>query len=213
MPIQAWRAVKAYRKGRWNPMDRTINRHRFGTGDRVEVLTHFTGTWAGGFEIASTNAHGCHVRRVCDGEVLPVVFGYDDIRPIAPTPELDANLPSTDAEVLRDSQCRGSVVLRLPATLDIATVEAIRDSVLDAVDHASGDVVLDLDAVEFLDSYGIRLLITARRRAWERDLPVRLHGGKPLIRDLLDLVGQDPLYRPETRGSATSRIGALRSAG
>ena len=54
-------------------MDRTINRQRFGTGDRVEVLTHFTGTWAGGFEIASTSPNGCHVRRVCDGEVLPVL--------------------------------------------------------------------------------------------------------------------------------------------
>jgi hypothetical protein len=40
------------------------------------------------------------------------------------------------------------------------------------------------------------LLVTLRRRAWDRDLPFRLHGGKPLIRDLLELVGQDPLYHP-----------------
>ena len=64
--------------------------------------------------------------------------------------------------------------------------------------------MLDLDGVEFLDSYGIRLLITARRRAWERDLLVRLEGGKPLIRDLLEFVGQDPLYHPEPRTSTTS---------
>ena len=63
-------------------------------------------------------------------------------------------------------------------------------------DSADGEVVFDLDAVRFLDSYGIRLLVTVRRRAWERDLLVRLQGGRPLIRDLLDLVGQDPLYQP-----------------
>jgi anti-anti-sigma factor len=91
--------------------------------------------------------------------------------------------------------------VRLPAVLDIATVEAVHDSVFAAVDQARGEVVLDLDGVEFLDSYGIRLLVTARRRAWERDLVVRLEGGKPLIRDLLELVGTDPLYRPEPRTS------------
>jgi anti-anti-sigma factor len=87
--------------------------------------------------------------------------------------------------------------LRLPADLDIATVEAIHDAVIDAVDHAGGEIVLDLDGVRFIDSYGIRLLVTVRRRAWDRDLPFRLHGASPLIRDLLELVGEDPLYRSE----------------
>jgi anti-anti-sigma regulatory factor len=41
--------------------------------------------------------------------------------------------------------------VRLPADLDIATVEAIREAVLDAVD-AYGEVVLDLDGVHFLAS-------------------------------------------------------------
>jgi hypothetical protein len=50
------------------------------------------------------------------------------------------------------------------------------------------------------------LLVTVRRRAWERDLPFRLHGGKPLIRELLDLVGQDPLYQPAVRAAATVEL-------
>jgi len=182
------------------------NATRYRIGDRVEVLTHFTGTWADGFEIASTSADGCHVRRVRDGEVLPAVFDYDDMRVVRGDPDLDPGRPNPPAAVLTEWQFDRGVVLRLPAALDIASVEAIRGSVFAAVDQASGEVVLDLDGVEFLDSYGIRLLITVRRRAWERDLLVRLQGGKPLIRDLLDLVATDPLYRPEPRTSTTSVV-------
>jgi anti-anti-sigma factor len=180
-------------------MDRTGGVSSFRVGDRVEVVTHFTGAWVGGFEVASTSAAGCSVRRVSDGTVLPAVFGYDDVRPAPPGPDLDRDQPSTQATLIHERQTDSSVVLRLPADLDIATVEAIRDSVIDAVDDAHGGVVLDLDGVRFLDTYGIRLLVMVRRRAWERDLLFRLHGGNPLIRGLLDLVGMDPLYYPQVQ--------------
>ncbi len=169
----------------------------FLVGDRVEVATNFTRAWVGGFEVASTSAAGCHVRRMCDGEVLPAVFGYDDIRP-APRPDIETDHAGKAAALIQEAQSDSRVVLRLPADLDIATVEAIRDAVIDAVDNAGGEIVLDIDGVRFIDSYGIRLLLTLRRRAWDRDLPFRLHGGQPLIRDLLELVGQDPLYHPKT---------------
>src|SRR5438105_11930082 len=164
-------------------------------GDRVEVMTERTEAWLGGFEVASPSAFGCHVRRVSDGEVLPAVFVYDAVRTVSATADLDRDEGSNPAVLIYEGNV--STVLRLPAELDIATVEAIRDALIAAVDDARGEIVLDLNGVRFLDSYGIRLLVTVRRRAWARDLPFSLHGGKPFIRDLLDLVGQDPLYHPE----------------
>ena len=182
-------------------MDRTGILGSVRVGDRVEVMTHDTGTWIGGFEVASTSGLGCHLRRVSDGEVLPAVFVYDAVRPASATPNLDRD--GTPAVLIYEGDA--STVLRLPAELDVATVAAIRDSVIAAVDEARGEIVLDLDGVQFLDSYGIRLLVTVRRRAWARDLPFSLHGGKPLIRDLLDLVGQDPLYHPASPRSTAER--------
>jgi anti-anti-sigma factor len=163
-------------------------------GDPVEVVTHFTGGWAGGFEVAAVGAVDCRVRRVCDGEILPVAFRYDEVRALS-TPRAherphDDGLPDDGGSV-------PPLVLRLPTELDIATVEAIRSSVIDAVDHARAEVIVDLDDVHFLDTYGIRLLVTIRRRAWERDLPFGLRGGKPLVRALLELVGQDPYFYPD----------------
>ena len=54
-----------------------------GTGVRVEVLTHFTGSWTNGFEVVALHRGGCQVRRLSDGTVIPVDLAYPDVRPAA----------------------------------------------------------------------------------------------------------------------------------
>jgi anti-anti-sigma factor len=137
---------------------------------------------------------------VSDSAVLPIVFRHDAIRPEQPTPDVPApDVFAPDVDVLRASALVPRVVVRFPAELDMQTVDAVAPAIMDQVENASGEVVLDLDGVQFLDTYGIRLLMQVRRCAWQRDLPVRLHGGKPIIRALLDLLGVDPLFVPEDR--------------
>ena len=169
--------------------------HGLRVGDRVEVATHFTGTWTTGFEVVTVSANGCRIRRVSDSAVLPIVFRHDAVRPEQPAPDVSA----PEVDVLRASALVPLVVVRFPAELDMQTVDAVAPAIMDQVENASGEVVLDLDGVQFLDTYGIRLLMQVRRCAWQRDLPVRLHGGKPIIRALLDLLGVDPLFVPEDR--------------
>jgi hypothetical protein len=55
-------------------------------GALVEVATHFTGSWTGGFEVAALQSGGCRVRRVSDGTVLPIDFDFLEVRP-ARTPD------------------------------------------------------------------------------------------------------------------------------
>jgi hypothetical protein len=49
-------------------------------GDKVEVRRRFDAQWARGFEIVETTGNGYRVRRVSDGEVLPVEFSEEDVR-------------------------------------------------------------------------------------------------------------------------------------
>jgi len=49
-------------------------------GDRVEVRRRFDAAWARGFEVAEISESGVRVKRLSDGEVLPVAFDPDDIR-------------------------------------------------------------------------------------------------------------------------------------
>ena len=49
-------------------------------GDRVEVRRRFDSQWARGFEIVDVTDDGYRVKRMSDGEILPVVFDADDVR-------------------------------------------------------------------------------------------------------------------------------------
>lgn len=50
-------------------------------GTAVEVRNRFDGRWSKGFEVASVDDDGAvWVRRVSDGQVLPVPMAADDVR-------------------------------------------------------------------------------------------------------------------------------------
>lgn len=49
-------------------------------GDKVEVRRKFDAQWAQGFEVAETTANGFRLRRLSDGEILPVEFPERDVR-------------------------------------------------------------------------------------------------------------------------------------
>jgi hypothetical protein len=49
-------------------------------GEKVEVRRRFDAQWARGFEVVEVNDGGVRVRRLSDGEVLPVEFPVNDIR-------------------------------------------------------------------------------------------------------------------------------------
>lgn len=50
-------------------------------GARVEIRRRLDGRWAKGFEIARADDGGYRVRRLSDGEELPVVIATTDLRP------------------------------------------------------------------------------------------------------------------------------------
>lgn len=52
-------------------------------GTPVEVHGHFSGEWAGRFEIAATTRDGYRVRRLSDRYLLPVEFADSDVRPVS----------------------------------------------------------------------------------------------------------------------------------
>jgi hypothetical protein len=53
---------------------------RFNTGDKVEVRRRFDAKWARGFEVSEVSDTGYRVKRLSDGEILPVEFADEDVR-------------------------------------------------------------------------------------------------------------------------------------
>lgn len=54
---------------------------RLGVGTRVQVRNRFLAEFRPGFEVAEITSRGYVLRRVSDGERLPVAFGDDDVLP------------------------------------------------------------------------------------------------------------------------------------
>jgi anti-sigma B factor antagonist len=83
----------------------------------------------------------------------------------------------------------GTTVLRATGDLDVATVPALLPEV-PALVSAAGSVVLDLSAVTFFDSSGVRLVDTLTRECGARATPFRVVAppGGP-TRRVLELVG------------------------
>lgn len=56
-------------------------------------------------------------------------------------------------------------------------------------------IVIDLAAVEFIDSSGLRSLLGASRRARERETEVVLRNPSPEVRRLLEITGTEGQFR------------------
>jgi hypothetical protein len=49
-------------------------------GDKVEIRKRFDAQWARGFEVIAVDNDGVTVKRLSDGDVLPVAFAPEDVR-------------------------------------------------------------------------------------------------------------------------------------
>lgn len=86
-------------------------------------------------------------------------------------------------------------VVTLAGQLDVATAPSFRQSLQEAQYVGAQRVVLDLVGLEFLDSFGLGVLVGGLRRA-------RLHGGRLVlagpnerIREILEVTGLDGAFQ------------------
>ncbi len=95
---------------------------------------------------------------------------------VGPDPAVDAWLRSTRG-------ADGRLLLTLGGALDLASVAEIAAE-LDALEPCA-EIVMDLAAVEFIDSSGIALLIRMANRAEH----VHSVGARPLVRRTIEVLG------------------------
>jgi anti-sigma B factor antagonist len=84
----------------------------------------------------------------------------------------------------------GSVpVLRLLGSLDISTVDALRDRTIGLLDRGASAIALDLAQVTLVDSSGMGALLGGKKRAMEKEVSYYLLDCPTPLQRLLDLVG------------------------
>jgi anti-anti-sigma factor len=80
-------------------------------------------------------------------------------------------------------------VLVLRGSLDIDTAPALRANLNRLVERPAPRVVVDVSGLDFVDSMGIGVLVTAHSRAAEQGGWVRLAAPSGFLRRLLDTLG------------------------
>lgn len=94
----------------------------------------------------------------------------------------------------------GAVHLALTGELDLSTVDKVEDELRRVEDGGAETVVLDLTALSFLDSTGLRTIVTADQRA-------RKHG-----RRLAIVKGPDTVHRVFTITRLDERLDMVEAA-
>jgi anti-anti-sigma factor len=90
--------------------------------------------------------------------------------------------------------CVRATVVELTGEIDLAAAPYV-DRHLQAA-AAWPLVVLDLGPLEFIDCYGLSLLLRGRRRITGRGGAVRMACDRPQTRRLLAMTGLDAVFRP-----------------
>jgi anti-sigma B factor antagonist len=82
---------------------------------------------------------------------------------------------------------RGWTVVTARGQLDVATAPRFRQVLVEAQYGGSTDVLVDLDGVEFLDSFGLGVLVGALRRARIHDAQLVLVCSRERLLHLLEV--------------------------
>ena len=92
----------------------------------------------------------------------------------------------------------GEVVVRVEGEVDMNTAPALWELLGQALGTNGADpVVLDLSAMSFIDSQGIKTLLRAYRRAQHQADRLVLRSPQPQARKVLEITGLDKVLRIE----------------
>jgi anti-sigma B factor antagonist len=89
---------------------------------------------------------------------------------------------------------KGVTIVRLGRRLAMADVPAVRRSILERIDGEHPRLILDLGQVEFVDSSGLSVLVSAQQAAQAVQGDVVLLNPRPVVRSLIELTRLHELF-------------------
>jgi anti-sigma B factor antagonist len=95
--------------------------------------------------------------------------------------------------------------------LHVSTAPAFARGLEDAIARGATDVVLDLDAVEFIDSTGLTVLLNGLRSVTRRQGHMALVVSNPTVLRLFEVTGLDATF--DIRRTREEALSSVRAAG
>jgi anti-sigma B factor antagonist len=101
---------------------------------------------------------------------------------------------NAEAFSVRPEQHDALPVLRVRGDVDIYTAPRLKEAVLAALSLDARSLAIDLSRVEFMDSTGLEVLLSARKRTAERGGDLYVLGARKQVRRLFQLVRLDKVF-------------------
>jgi anti-sigma B factor antagonist len=94
----------------------------------------------------------------------------------------------------QESGPSGAPVVVVEGEIDILTAAELRGALHHAIEDDGPDLVVDLRETQFLDSYGLGVLVGALRDVTDRGGEMTLRHPNPSIRQLVELTALDQVF-------------------
>jgi anti-sigma B factor antagonist len=88
------------------------------------------------------------------------------------------------------SQCE----ITLRGEVDVYTASKLKEKLIETIEGGCANIVVDLEGVSFIDSSGLGVLVSALRRARERDGAVRIVCTRENILKIFRITGLDKVF-------------------
>ena len=85
----------------------------------------------------------------------------------------------------------GWALVRVQGDVDVATAPRLREQLITIISDGQPRVVLDLDGVDFLDSTGLGVIVSALKRTKTHGGDLRVVCTRPAVRRVFALTGLD----------------------
>jgi anti-sigma B factor antagonist len=95
---------------------------------------------------------------------------------------------------VRTEQAGASCTVALAGEIDVYTSPRLKQELLDLIDGGCVDIVIDLDALSFIDSSGLGVLVSGLRRAKEHGGTLRLICTNESILKIFRITGLDKVF-------------------
>ena len=95
---------------------------------------------------------------------------------------------------IRDERRGDLCVFTLAGEVDVYTAPKLKERMVAQVDAGCSKLLIDMEAVTFIDSSGLGVLVSALRRARERDGGVRIVCSRENILKIFRITGLDKVF-------------------
>jgi anti-sigma B factor antagonist len=82
----------------------------------------------------------------------------------------------------------------LDGEIDVYTAPRLKEELVAAIDDGCSNIIVDMEGVGFIDSSGLGVLVSALRRARERDGVVRIVCSRENILKIFRITGLDKVF-------------------